>query len=224
MISSSQRHLPDNTKHSQQTNIHAPGGIRTCELSRRAAADLRLWPRCYWEWHFQNVRVDKLTAPRICYERTDWHSSLSPISFTPFLLALYFLWELFEIFQSDRRHSPKPRQILMNRATTVKSDGAETNHSLRYRWKNQSTGLLLIEGLYRSSSKYFFYLFSVDAHTGYAIFHLVDLVRSIRFHPNLSSNRRHTGGLALRWQPYGNLTFVVVSFYKPPALWGFVLN
>ena len=42
MISSSQRPLPDNTQHSQQTNIHAPGGIRTHDLSRRAAADLRL--------------------------------------------------------------------------------------------------------------------------------------------------------------------------------------
>ena len=37
MISSSQRPLPDNTRHSQQTNIHAPGGIRTQDLSRRAA-------------------------------------------------------------------------------------------------------------------------------------------------------------------------------------------
>ena len=38
MISSSQRPLPDNTRHSQQTNIHAPGGIRTQDLSMRAAA------------------------------------------------------------------------------------------------------------------------------------------------------------------------------------------
>ena len=44
MISSSQRPLPDNTQHSQQRNIHAPGGIRTHDLSRRAAADLRLRP------------------------------------------------------------------------------------------------------------------------------------------------------------------------------------
>jgi len=84
---------------------------------------------------FKNVRVDKLTAPSIYYERTDRHSSLSPISFTSFLLAVYFLWELFEIFQSDRRHSLKPRQILMSRTTTANSDGAETNNSLRYRWK-----------------------------------------------------------------------------------------
>ena len=38
VISSSQIPLPDNTQHSL-TNIHAPGGIRTHDLSRRAAAD-----------------------------------------------------------------------------------------------------------------------------------------------------------------------------------------
>jgi hypothetical protein len=49
MISPSQRSLPDNTQHSQQTDIHALGGIRTHNLSRRAAADLRLSPRGYWD-------------------------------------------------------------------------------------------------------------------------------------------------------------------------------
>ena len=49
MISPSQRPLPDNTQHSQQTNIHAPGGIRTHNLSRRAAKDLRLRPRGHWD-------------------------------------------------------------------------------------------------------------------------------------------------------------------------------
>ena len=50
VISSSQRPLPDNTQHPQQTNIrvHAIRGIRTHNLSRRAAADLRLGPRGYW--------------------------------------------------------------------------------------------------------------------------------------------------------------------------------
>ena len=38
VISSSQRPLPDNTRHSQQTNIHATGGIRTHDINRRAAA------------------------------------------------------------------------------------------------------------------------------------------------------------------------------------------
>ena len=51
VISSPQRPLPDSTQHSQQTNIHAPGGIRTHDLSRRAAADLRLRPRGHWDRH-----------------------------------------------------------------------------------------------------------------------------------------------------------------------------
>ena len=51
MISPSQRPLPDNAQHSQQTNIHAPVGIRTHDRSRRAAVDLRLRPRGYWDWH-----------------------------------------------------------------------------------------------------------------------------------------------------------------------------
>jgi hypothetical protein len=48
MISSLQRPLPENTQHSQQTNIHAPGGIRTQDRNMRAAADLRFRPRGYW--------------------------------------------------------------------------------------------------------------------------------------------------------------------------------
>ena len=39
MSSPSQRPVPDNTQHSQQTNIHAPDGIRTHARSRRAAVD-----------------------------------------------------------------------------------------------------------------------------------------------------------------------------------------
>ena len=49
MISSSQRPLPHNTQHSQQTNIHAHGGILTHDLSRRAALDLCFRPRGYWD-------------------------------------------------------------------------------------------------------------------------------------------------------------------------------
>jgi len=49
VISLSQRPLPDNTQHSQQKNIHAPLGIRTHDLSRRAVADLRLRARGHWD-------------------------------------------------------------------------------------------------------------------------------------------------------------------------------
>ena len=50
MISPSQRPLPDKTQHSQQTNIHSHGGIRTHDRSRRAAVDLRVRRRGYWDW------------------------------------------------------------------------------------------------------------------------------------------------------------------------------
>ena len=48
---SSHRPLPNNTQHSQQRDIHAPRGIRTHDLSRRAAVDLRLRPRGHWDRH-----------------------------------------------------------------------------------------------------------------------------------------------------------------------------
>ena len=38
-----------NTQHSQQTNIHAPGGIRTHSPSKRAEADSRLRPCGHWD-------------------------------------------------------------------------------------------------------------------------------------------------------------------------------
>jgi len=49
VISSSQSPLPDNTQHSQQTNIHASGGNRTQDISWRTAVDLHLRPRGQWD-------------------------------------------------------------------------------------------------------------------------------------------------------------------------------
>ena len=49
VISLSQRPLPDSTQHSQQTDIHAPGGFRTHNLSRQAATDPRLRPSGHWD-------------------------------------------------------------------------------------------------------------------------------------------------------------------------------
>ena len=40
--------VPDNTQFSQDTDIPAPGGIRTRNPSKRAAADPRLRPRGSW--------------------------------------------------------------------------------------------------------------------------------------------------------------------------------
>ena len=55
VISSSQRPVPENTQHSKQTNIHAPSWIRTHNLSRRAAADLRLTPCGHWDRLFKGL-------------------------------------------------------------------------------------------------------------------------------------------------------------------------
>jgi len=51
VISPSQKHLPDITQHSQQTDIHAPGEIRTHNPRKRTAADRRLRPRGHWDRH-----------------------------------------------------------------------------------------------------------------------------------------------------------------------------
>jgi len=49
VISSSQRRPTDNKQHSHQSDIHAPGGIRTNNHSRRAAADLSLRSSSHWD-------------------------------------------------------------------------------------------------------------------------------------------------------------------------------
>ena len=67
MISPSQRPLPDNTQHSQQTNIHAPGGIRTHNLSRRAAKDLRLRPCGHWDRLFCFLKIQILILFQYCF-------------------------------------------------------------------------------------------------------------------------------------------------------------
>ena len=114
MISSSQRPLPDNTQHSQQANIHAPGGIRNHDLSRRAAADLRLRPRGYWDrqfvgilliifdehWHnntFSNVSISswhntmQIDMSSACQGSSDAIPSFAPNSFLDSILRHYHL-------------------------------------------------------------------------------------------------------------------------------------
>jgi hypothetical protein len=56
-IGPSQRPLPDNTNAVQETNIHAPGGIRTHDLSKPSAAVLRPRPRRHWDRHNWNMFV-----------------------------------------------------------------------------------------------------------------------------------------------------------------------
>ena len=71
MISSSQRPHPDNTQHSQQKNIHAPGGIRTHSLSMRAAANLRLRPAIEAQYEQINKiqHITKTTPSVFCRQQ-----------------------------------------------------------------------------------------------------------------------------------------------------------
>ena len=50
VISPKKRPLPEDTQHSQGTDVHATGGIRTHNPSKRAAANPRLRPRGYCDW------------------------------------------------------------------------------------------------------------------------------------------------------------------------------
>ena len=74
VISPMQIPLNDKTQHSQQTNIHAPGEIRTQNLRQRADADSRLRPRGnVWHQIYQilqfcvsTVRVLSAIAKQLC--------------------------------------------------------------------------------------------------------------------------------------------------------------
>jgi hypothetical protein len=50
VIGLTKRHLPDNIQNSQETNIHAPGGIRTRNPAMQAVAEPRLRTRGQWGW------------------------------------------------------------------------------------------------------------------------------------------------------------------------------
>jgi hypothetical protein len=61
------RPLPNNTQHSQQTDVHAPGGIRTHSLSRRAASDPRLKPWGHWDRQsiYRDLNYNKVSVSTI---------------------------------------------------------------------------------------------------------------------------------------------------------------
>jgi hypothetical protein len=54
VISPTQRLLPDNTQHPQETDIHEPGKIQTRSPSKQAAAEPRLTPRGHWDRQYFN--------------------------------------------------------------------------------------------------------------------------------------------------------------------------
>jgi hypothetical protein len=56
-------------KHSQETNIHAPVGIRTHDPSKRSAADLRLRPRGHW---YRQIRKNIVSIHLRVYMNLDF--------------------------------------------------------------------------------------------------------------------------------------------------------
>ena len=74
-ISPRQTALPDNTQHSQQTGIPAPGGIRNLNPRKRAATDPHLRPRGHWD----RSRL-KLLSPKKCMHHKSifWQTLVEP--------------------------------------------------------------------------------------------------------------------------------------------------
>jgi hypothetical protein len=70
-----------NTQHSQQTNIHAPGGIRTCNPSRRAAVDPRLRPLGHWDRLVTFLKQHILSVPYHHTSVLDLNVSRLPASY-----------------------------------------------------------------------------------------------------------------------------------------------
>jgi hypothetical protein len=58
------RTIPEYTQGSLGTYIHAPGGIRTRNPSKRTAADPRLRPRGHWDRHWFYNTTNEVAIPR----------------------------------------------------------------------------------------------------------------------------------------------------------------
>jgi hypothetical protein len=69
MINPKQRPLLHNTHYSQETDIHASGGIRTHNPKKRVTADPRLHPRGHWDRKSVNLlkRFKLISVSRVCH-------------------------------------------------------------------------------------------------------------------------------------------------------------
>jgi hypothetical protein len=75
VISPTQKSVPDNKQHSQETDTHAPGGIRTRSPSKRTAEDLRL--RGCWVMNITRLKLYKTASKRSGSPNVVLRSSLS---------------------------------------------------------------------------------------------------------------------------------------------------
>ena len=85
------------TQHSQQTNIHALGGIRTHDLSRRAAADLRPRPRGHWDRQDERYTVYLETAQHVSGGTTTHHRECKQLYLQHLVFVTLLLLQLFAL-------------------------------------------------------------------------------------------------------------------------------
>jgi hypothetical protein len=91
VISSTQRHLPDNTQHTLERYL-CPGGIRTCNPNKPKPADPRLGPRGCWVL-FQQSRAAKCNVT--CIPFSSDYTVFYSTNFTrdqKYLLLLYYCY------------------------------------------------------------------------------------------------------------------------------------
>ena len=119
MISPGHRPLPDNTQHSQQTDINDRGGIRARNLSRRTDADRRLRTRGHWDRPFFQLRpppnqknhaavisTDNPAPSLSSVTHFDTCGTLSGHSYTEYSLPI----SLKSSFKTSSQVMPQPRR------------------------------------------------------------------------------------------------------------------
>ena len=90
VIISLQRLLLDITQHSQQTNIHATGGIRTHNLSRRAAVDCAATGTGYMHIYCNELHLSGIVG--LCVENIG-KTSFTPVLKTAFTVPILRYWQ-----------------------------------------------------------------------------------------------------------------------------------
>jgi len=85
------RPLPDNTQHSHETDIHATGEIRTHDLSRRVAANLRLRQRGHCERLYKHI-LSLIQSLRLVWVR---HCIVQPCCLDSKEFRLVFTFTLY---------------------------------------------------------------------------------------------------------------------------------
>jgi hypothetical protein len=90
VIESSQKPSPDNTQHSQQTNIYVPGGIRNPSPSKRTAADPCLIPRGHWDRLFVGCNT---LLERLCNQLYNMNGLLIRDG----LLSVVIWWKVIKV-------------------------------------------------------------------------------------------------------------------------------